>query len=51
MAQAFKAVVKPQHERKDYIAAQTAAPAGSYTSYDIYEGKPTQLHIVSDLHP
>src|SRR5437879_4156701 len=46
MAQTFKASVKPQHERKDYIAAQMAAAGTFYTSYDIYEGTPTQLPII-----
>jgi hypothetical protein len=44
MPQSYKASVKPQHERKEYIAAQTSV--GTYTSYDVYEGKPTHLPIV-----
>ena len=44
MSRPYKATVRPQHERKDYIAAQT--PVGTYTSYEVYEGKPTQLPIV-----
>ena len=46
MALGYKVTVKPQHERRDAIAAQLATPVGSYTSYEVYEGTPTPLPIV-----
>jgi hypothetical protein len=46
MSLGYKATVKPQHERKEYIAAQQGSSVGSYTSYEVYEGAPTHLPIV-----
>jgi hypothetical protein len=46
MSISYKATIRPQHERKDYITAQQAYPVGNYTSYEVYEGTPTQLPIV-----
>src|SRR4051794_39176760 len=46
MSIGYKATIKPQHERKDYIAAQLSTPVGNLTSYDVYEGTPTVLPIV-----
>jgi hypothetical protein len=46
MALGYNVTVEPPHERRDYIISQQASPAGTYTSYEIYEGTPTTLAIV-----
>jgi hypothetical protein len=43
MALGFKIAVRPQHERRAYIKAQSDSSKISHTSYDVYEGKPTEL--------
>ena len=46
MALGYKVTVKPPHERRDYISSQLPSSTGTYTSYEVYEGTPTQLPIV-----
>ena len=44
----YKVSVKPQHERRDYIAAQVAAAASSrkHISHDVHEGASTELPLI-----